>query len=120
MTTVAILPVPTEKGGVSYRGVAGDKQSSGSTVGEALDALTAQLPEDESQLLVVVQNLRPDRFFNTVQQRRMAELMQQWRVARDGGGTLPPGEQAELEALIEAELYASANRTSALADKMGR
>lgn len=120
MTTVAIVPVPTEKGGISYRGMAGDKHSQGSTVGEALDALTAQLPGDETGLLVVVQSLRPDRFFNAAQQRRMAELMSQWRVARDQGEVLPPDEQGELDALIEAELAASANRAAMLADKAGR
>lgn len=75
MTTVAILPVPTEKGGISYRGLAGDKRSQGRTAGEALDALTAQLPDDETGLLAVVQNLRPDRFFDAVQQRRLGELI---------------------------------------------
>jgi uncharacterized membrane protein YdfJ with MMPL/SSD domain len=112
MTTVAILPVPTEKGGVSYRGVAGDKHSYGSTVGEALDTRTAQLPSDETGLLVVVQSQRPDRFFDAAQQRRMAELMSQWRRVRDEGGALPLNEQLELDALIEAELVASANRAA--------
>ena len=47
MTKVAILPVPTESGAISYSAVAGDKQTKGKTAGEALDALTAQLTEDE-------------------------------------------------------------------------
>ena len=120
MTTVAILPVPTEKGGVCYRGVAGDKQSQGSAVGEALDTLTSQLPGDESGLLVVVQSLRPDRFFNAAQQRRLGELMAAWRQARDTGAALPSEEQAELDALIEAELNASGDRAAMLADAAGR
>jgi hypothetical protein len=37
MIRVAILPVPTERGDISYRAVAGDKQSQGKTAGEALD-----------------------------------------------------------------------------------
>ena len=41
MTTVAILPVPTGKGGIAYQGVAGEKRSQGNTIGEVLDALTA-------------------------------------------------------------------------------
>jgi hypothetical protein len=54
MTRVAILPVPTERGIVSYRAVAGAKHSQGSTVGEALDALTPQLSIDEAGTLIIV------------------------------------------------------------------
>ena len=112
MTTVAILPVPTEKGGISYRAVAGGKRSHGSTVGEALDALTAQLPDDDTGLLVVVQSLRRDLVFGLTQQRRLAELTAQWRKCRDVGGALPPNEEVELEALVEAELSAAAYRAA--------
>lgn len=120
MTKVAILPIPTDKGEVSYHAMAGDKQSYGKTPGEALDALTAQLSEEETSTLVIVQSLRPDRFFSMEQQQRLAELMSCWRTARDKGETLPPDEQAELEALFEAELHASADRTAALADELKR
>lgn len=120
MTKVAILPIPTDKGDVSYHAVAGDKQSQGKTAGEALDALTAQLSEEETSTLVIVQSLRPDRFFNIEQQQRLAELMSRWRTARDKGETLLPDEQAELEALVEAELRASADRTAVLADELKR
>lgn len=120
MTTVAILPVPTEKGGIAYRGVAGDKWSQGSTVEEAVDALAAQLPGDRADLFVVVQSLRPDRFFDAVQQRRLGELMAAMHLARDAGAALPADEQEELEALIEAELLASGERAAMLADKAGR
>lgn len=120
MTKVAILPIPTKKGGVSYRAVAGDKQSQGKTAGEALDALTAQLSEDEASTLIIVQSLRPDCFFNATQQRRLAELMERWRTARDKGKTLPVDQQSELEALVEAELRASADRATALADELRR
>ncbi len=119
MTTVAILPVPTAQG-MSYQGTAGDKHSRGKTLGEALDALTPQLPEAESGLVVVVQSLRPDRFFNAAQQQRLGELMAAWRQARDSGNPLPPDEQGELDALIETELYASAGRAARLADEAGR
>jgi len=80
-------------------------------VGEALDALTAQLSEDDTGTLVIVQNQRPDHFFDAVQQQRMAELMEHWRAARDRGETLPTDEQSELEAMVEAELLASKDRT---------
>lgn len=120
MTRVAILPVPSEKGDLFYRAVAGEKQSNGKTAGEALDALTAQLSEDEAGTLVIVQSRRPDRFFSAAQQQRLAELMARWRAARDRGETLPADEQSELEALVEAELHAAAHRAAGLADELGR
>jgi hypothetical protein len=85
-----------------------------------LDALTAQLSADEASTLVIVQSLRPDHFFTAAQQQRLATLMARWRTARDQGGTLPVDEQTELEALVEAELRASAARAAALADALGR
>jgi hypothetical protein len=118
MTKVAILSIPTERGGVSYQAVSGDKRSRGATAGEALDALTAQLPDDEAGTLVVVQGQRPDRFFNAAQQQRLAELMARWQSARNQGQVLADDEQGELEALVEAELQASADRTSVLADEL--
>ncbi len=120
MTMVAIFPVPTERGVSSYRAVAGDKHSEGGTAGAALDALTAQFSEDEAGMLVIVQTLRPDRFFDAAQQQRLADLMDRWRTARDQGKALPAEEQAELQALVEAEVRASADRTAALADEAGR
>jgi len=115
MTTIAILPVVIGDGSVTYCGVAGEKRSQGDTIGKALDALTLQLPEIQDALLVVVQSLRPDRFFNAEQQRRLGELMGAWREARDGGADLPSNERAELETLIEAELRASGDRAAMLA-----
>jgi hypothetical protein len=117
MTNVAIMPIPTEQGDLSYRAIAGEKHAQGKTAGEALDALTSQLSADEASTLVIVQSLRPDRFFTDIQQQRLAALMARWR---EQGNTLPPAEQAELEALIAAELRASAARASALADALGR
>ncbi|MDM8524294.1 hypothetical protein QUF80_13070 [Desulfococcaceae bacterium HSG8] len=114
MTKVAILPVLSERGSISYRALAGDKRSQGKTAGEALDALTLQLSDDKASTLIIVQSQRPDCFFNAVQQQRLAELMECWRLARDRGETLPAEEQSELEALVETELRASADRTDAL------
>lgn len=119
MTKVAILPVTTDQGRVSYRAVAGAKQSSGATAGAALDALTAQLSTDETSTLVIVQSLRPDQFFTAAQQQRLDQLMARWRTVRDQGRLLPAHEQAELEALIEAELHAATQRAAALADEVG-
>ena len=120
MTKVAILPIPTGQGGLSYRAIAGEKHAQGNTAGEALDALTAQLSADEASTLIIVQNLRPDAFFTATQQQRLDALMARWRTARDHGATLPADEQTELEALIAAELQASAARAAALADALGR
>ena len=120
MTKVAILPIPTEQGDLSYHAIAGAKHAEGKTAGEALDALTAQLSADEASTLVIVQSLHPDRFFTAAQQERLAALMEHWRTARDQGNTIPVDEQAELEALIDAELRASAARAAALANALGR
>jgi hypothetical protein len=120
MTKVAILPVPTEQGDVSYRAVAGGKYSQGKTAGEALDALTTQLSGDETGTLIIVQNLRPDRLFTAEQQRRLAELMERWRAARDRGESLPPEERSELDALVELELRAAADRTTAIGTELSR
>jgi hypothetical protein len=100
--------------------VAGDKHSQGRTAGEALDALTAQLPQDESGTLVIVQSLRPDRFFNASQQQRLAELMGGWRVAQDRGEALSAEEQRELEALVDAELRSTMDRAAAIAEELRR
>jgi|SRR5436853_3057556 len=119
MTKVAILPVTTDQGHVSYRAVAGVKHSSGMTPGAALDALTAQLSADETSTLVIVQSLRPDRFFTAAQQRRLDHLMARWRSARDQDTSLSADEQAELEALVAAELEAATHRAATLADAVG-
>src|SRR5713226_8038922 len=120
MTKVAILPEPAVKGDTMYRAVAGTRQDVARTAGSALDALAAQLPPEESGTLVVVQNHRPDQFFTAEQQRRLEELMQLWRAARDAGKSLSSSEQAELKALVEAEVQASGERAAAvLADLQG-
>jgi len=110
MTTISIIPENPGAGETVWRAVAGDKESVGKTVGEALDALTSQLDWEASEALVIVRQLRPDRFFTAEQQQRLAELMSRWRVARDAGSSLPPDEQAELESLIEAEVWGSGQR----------
>jgi hypothetical protein len=118
MTTVAILPESLGADGPTYRAVAGGIQSVGRTAGEALDALTAQLGEEETGTLVIVQNLRPDRYFSAHQQQRLGELMARWRAARDTQSALSPDEQAELEALVEAELQAATQRARAVLDQL--
>jgi hypothetical protein len=100
MTTITILS--EEK---KYRAVAGERESVGRTAGEALDALTAQLGEEESGTLVVIQNRRADRFFNASQQDRLTELMTKRKT-----GALSPNEETELENLVEAELEGAKHR----------
>jgi hypothetical protein len=117
MTKIEILPVETESGGVSFLALTGNKRVQGRTAGEALDALTAQLSEEETSTLVVVQTRRPDRFFNAAQQRRLGELMDEWRECRDQGQTLSSERMEELEKLVEAELLASGLRAATLADE---
>lgn len=119
MTSVAILPVATATG-VSYLAIAGAKQSAGATAGAALDALTAQLTEAESDTLVVIQSRRPDAFFNAAQIDRLAELIASWRTAQETGVALPETQRRELEALVAAELRASAARAAAVADGLGK
>jgi hypothetical protein len=114
MTTITIIPESPGSPPTSYRAVARNAQAVGKTAGEALDALTLQLPEEEAGTLVVVQSWRPDEFFTAAQQARLQELMARWRVARDAGASLPPEEQAELDALVEAELRAATARAAAL------
>lgn len=120
MTTVAILPVSDASGERMYRAVAGDKQSTGKTAGEALDALTAQLESDEFSTLLIIQSFRPDWFFSAEQQQRLSDLMNLWRTARDQGQTISPEEQAELDSLVEAELKAATARTAALAQQLSQ
>jgi hypothetical protein len=114
MTTIAIVPDNPQGSPASFRAVAGDVQSSGATVGQALDAVRAQLGGPEQTTLVVVQPMQPDHLFTAEQQQRLAELLARWRAARDAGASLPPHEQAELEALVEAELRAATERSAAL------
>jgi hypothetical protein len=44
--------------------------------------------------------------------------MEKWRTQRDLGKQLPLQTQQELEALVEAELLASATRTTAMIDDL--
>lgn len=114
MTKVAILPVHNPSGGLSYRAITGGKQSIGKTPGEALDALTVQLDDSATGTLIIIQYRHPEQFFTATQQQRLAELMELWRAARAHGETIAPNSQAELDALVEAELKASADRTAAI------
>ena len=113
MTTITILPESDSAQHTTYRAVAGDRESVGETAGEALDALTPHLAQDETGMLIIVQHWRPDRFFAVPQQHRLEELMHRWRDARDAGQELPPDERAELERLVEVETQGAGQRAEA-------
>ena len=114
MTTIAIMPENLDSGETSYRAIAGTRQSIGQTAGQALDALTAQLDDTETNTLVVIQHLRPDGFFTAQQRQRLEELMNRWRAARAAQTAFLPEEQSELDALVEAEVRAAGARASVL------
>jgi hypothetical protein len=114
MTTISVVPFDPKSSSNGFRAVAGDKQSVGPTVGQALDALQSELGPAAETTLVVVQPMIADEFFPAVRRDRLAELMARWRAARDAGAALPPDEQAELETLSKDEVEASARRAAAL------
>lgn len=114
MTKVAILPEPAELGRMTYRAISGLQQSIGQTAGQALDALTASLPDSATSTMVIVQHQRPDEFFGVHQQARLKELTLRWRAARDGGAAFAPAEKSELDSLVEAETRAAGQRAAAL------
>ena len=118
MTTITIVPDDPQASPPRFRAVAGEVQAVGVSVGQALDALTVQLGGPAETTLVVVQPMLPDSLFTAAQQQRLAELMARWRTARDAGTSFPPEEQAELDALVQAELRAAAERSAALARQL--
>ncbi len=117
MVKVAIIPVTAKNGKTTYSAVSESEQTSGKTVGQALDALNAESINSEGGTLVVIQSRKSDRFFNEKQQQRLQELMQRWRTARDNNQSLSEQEQIELKRLVEMEVQASGDRAAALADE---
>ena len=99
-----------------YRAVSGQRTAVGPTIGDAFKSLADQLGDPEETTFVVIQPMRPDRFFGAEQVRRLTELMAKWREARDTDSSLPDDEQAELDELIKAELQATIKRSQALLD----
>src|SRR5438093_12301819 len=114
MTTIAIISENGSATEPAYRAISGKRRSVGKTAGEALDALTSQLGQDEKGTLIVVQHMIPDEWFNAEQRKRLEQLMAQWRSARDLGRSLPRHEQEELDSLVVAELQAASNRAGSL------
>jgi hypothetical protein len=118
MNTVEIQSVSDTSGKTFYRATSGAKSSVGATMGQALDALMQELEEMQFPALLVSQTFQPDIFFNAVQKKRLAELMDLWRGARDQGTELELTLQKELDDLVELELEASmARANSAFVDQ---
>lgn len=112
MMNILILPEEID----SYRALSGDKESTGRTPGQALDALRSQLTEEEEDgTLVILQSHKPDRFFGAAQQERLAELMR----LRDAG-ELTAEDEGELERLVEAELHGARLRAEDMSDAIWR
>ncbi len=114
MTRVALSQEPGDAGSMPYRAIAGRNQAMGRTAGEALDALSTQLPGEEADTFVIVRNMSPDRFFTAGQRRRLEELMNLRRDALAGNSRRGAEEEAELEQLVDAEVRSAAERAAAL------
>ena len=107
MTSIAMRTENSQAGAPRFRAVAGNRQSVGRTMGEALDALTADWDDDIQETAVFIQRLQPDAYFTAAQYHRMQELLTR-------RATLTAQERVELETLIDAELDATVARTESL------
>lgn len=107
MSAITIRTENNAVGDPRFRAIAGSRQSIGRTMGEALDALTADWGDDIQETAVFIQHLQPDAYFTAAQYCRMQELL-----ARRAA--LTAEERAELETLIDTELAATVARTESL------
>ncbi len=113
MTPVIIAKNDSTPERVHYIAVThhGAIRSEGTTAGEALDAITDQLPEAERDFVFVVQQqTRPDALFDEGQIARLRDLTER----ANRGENLSEDEVRERFALIEAEITASAKRSAAI------
>jgi hypothetical protein len=118
MTKVTITRNNPGSASGTFRAATRGHESVGQTPGAALDALASQLNEHDADTLIVVQNLRPDKFFTTAQQKRLSELLESRRTALDSGREMDPAESVELESLIDEELEAATRRAEAMIDEL--
>jgi regulator of protease activity HflC (stomatin/prohibitin superfamily) len=107
MTSIVMRTEQSETGAPRFRAIAGQRQSIGRTMGEALDALTADWGNDIQETTVLIQRFQPDPYFTQAQYDRMQALL----VRRTA---LTVAEREELEALIDTELEATVARTERL------
>ena len=103
MSTVSISAEKDKGNRIRFRAIAEGYETFGATMGEALDALTAQV-DMAAGAVVLLQKYAPDDLFSAPQYARMQELLTR-------RPSLTETEQAELEELVDAELEAAALRT---------
>jgi hypothetical protein len=120
MTRVAVYHEAVDPERMAYRAVSRGSSAAGRTAGEALDALASQLAPEETETLVIVRSMSPDRFFSVPERRRLEDLMRLRREVSDQNSTLGVEEQAELERLADAEVKATTARAAALVHELGR
>ena len=120
MTKIAVFQENDGAEQLAFRAVTAGSQAMGRTAGEALDALTTQLPDGGADTLIIVRSFRPDQFFTASQRHRLGQRMASWRSAQDAGTSLAPEEQSELEGLIEAEIHAATERAASLSQELAR
>jgi hypothetical protein len=113
MTTALLLPETTSDGETVFWAVVGNRQFSGRTLGEALDAMLKQIPKEE-QTSILLRQVGSDAFFAEEKRLRLQFLMEKWRSHRDEQGNWSEAEQAELQTLTKEELLATAKRTEFL------
>jgi len=113
MATIAIFPLSNQSE-PGFVALTPRHQSIGKTPGQALDALTEQLPYDELGTMIIVQRQHADRFFGAAQQDRLQTMMDSWRHERDEGAMQLGQENDELRTMVEAELRAAADRAAEL------
>lgn len=111
MTAISIHQEPAQPGAARFRATAGNRQAVGKTMGEALDALTADWGEEVHKTAVFIQRFEPDTFFTAAQHTRMQELLARRH-------NLTPSERTELEALVDTELDATIARMEGLVHAM--
>ena len=75
MSSIEIRIQSTEAGKPRFRAVAGNRQSDGRPMGEALDALTADWGDDIQEAAVLIQRFQSDQYFTEAQHTRMQELL---------------------------------------------
>ncbi len=114
MTRVAVYHESADPELMPYRAMSGRNQAMGRTAGEALDALSSQLPSKDAETLVIARNMSPDRFFSDEQRSRLEELTALRRKAIAATSRLTAHEEAELEQLVDAELRAATKRATVL------
>jgi hypothetical protein len=104
MTPLAVQE-ESETNPARFRAIAGKHQSVGRTAEEALEALLAQEKGVIDSSAILIQRFVPDAYFTQAQYDRMQQLLA-------GRETLTEQENAELDALVDAELEATIQRTS--------